>query len=165
MEKLNLWPDLDTDESTKAIFGFVRLLKDELKKNYDGKIDCSLEEVVYREFGMNAMMNRFDDIRKAMGPIEGQTASEIDKEEVCINPPKEYKFMIFNENYFFRVFDIKMGEYFPVDIRPAEGISSKAKKDYYEIDNESSFKQEVLSFLHSKYIKDIIRYMLEIRSV
>lgn len=161
MSELNLWPDLDADESTQCVFDFINVLREELKTKYDGKISCVIEEIIYKDLGIDGVHSAFRELKKIMGPSENLSLAEKNKDAVRIRPPKEYKFIISNDKCYFRLFDIKLGEYFPIMIRPAEGILTNNNYEYYDIKTESDFKQNVVSFLHSKYVKDVIRYLTE----
>lgn len=96
-----------------------------------------------------------------MGPIEEKSATEKGKKPVKIAPPHVLKFMIFSNDYFFRVFDIKMRNFFPIEVKPREGIFPKNKDEFEEIQSMSAFKNFVYNCLNSDYIKDVLRYMTE----
>ena len=161
MDELSLWPDLDSDESTTGAFEFIRKLREELKSKYEGKIDCSFDEIIYQSSSLNWFHHQSIELRKAMSPVQERSQNEKNKKEVCIPLPKECKFVLFNDAFFFRVFDVKIGAFFPVEIRPNEGIVSGQSWDYEEVDSASDFREKVLGYLNSKYVKDVIRYMIQ----
>ena len=94
MSELNLWPNLDSDESTKCVFEFINLLREELNTKYDGKIACAFEEIIYKDLGIDGVHSAFRELKRVMGPSENQSLDEKNKDEVRIQPPKEYKFII-----------------------------------------------------------------------
>ena len=158
MEERNYWPDLDSEEGTKGVFAFIKILNEQIKEKYNNKIQCSLEEISYKTIGINSAVLG---INKLLGPTEEETPLEKGKNKVPVRQTKEFKFLIYNDKYFFRVFDIKIGEFFPVEMKPAEEINDMVK-DYFEIESENVFKQQVYNYLNRKIIKDVIRYMVSL---
>lgn len=156
----NFWPDLDEKINTQCVFDFIRTLTEQIKEKYNGKIKCSLEEISYKTYGISTTQRSIRDIAKLLGPVEENGLIEKDKIKASIRVLKEYKFMLYNDNYFFRVFDLKIGEYFPVEIRPAEEIENKEHK--YEEFYSDNFVNQILSIIHTKTIKDVIRFMIEL---
>ena len=164
MNNKDFWPDLTNGESTKLIRELIKTLNQQLKTKYDGKIDSSFDVIHYKDSGIYAMNQTFAGIARLVGPIEEKDECEKNKEEVKVKPLNEYKFVIFNENYFSRIFDIKFGEFFPVEIRPAEGIIPNQEPKYKEIYNFSELEDVVQNYLQSQHVQDVIRYMLDIHS-
>lgn len=163
MSNDSLWPDLDKDESTKCIYEFIKTLREDLKNRFEGKIDCSFDEIEYKSLGLNGFHETLAGLKNVMSPVQERSFVEKGKEEVRVSPPTERKFVLYNDKYFFRVFDVRLGAYFPVEIKPAEGIVKKQEYDYEEVESSSDFNCRVLSYLNSKYIKDVIRYMISLK--
>lgn len=157
----NYWPDLDEKISTKCVFDFVQTLEEQIKLKYNGVINCSLEEITYKTYGMSATQRIMSDIKKIVGPEEDGGYIEKDRDKVTSRAFKEYKFLLYSSKYFFRVFDIKVGEFFPIEIRPAEEIDN-VKHEYNEYYSEEEFKNKLLSLIRTKTVKDVINFMIEL---
>lgn len=162
MDEQMYWPSLERDESTKCIYEFMALLKEQLKSSFNGRIDCSFDTVTYKSNSFLELSTSVARISKAIDFQQEESLNEKGREAVRIQPPVERKFVLFNDKYFFRVFDMKIGNYFPVEIKPAEGIIVGKDDGYKTIQSESDLKQEVLTYLNSKFIKDVLRYMINL---
>ena len=158
MEK-NYWPDLQSEENTKGIFEFVNILKNQLHSKYDGKLNCSFEKIEYESNGVASLSSAVAGINKIMAPQEEKGVLEKSKKKVDVKKYNEYKFLIYNDNYFFRIFDVKIGEHFPIQMRPGEELSN-IECDYIKVDSLAAFKHEVELYLSNETIKDVISYMI-----
>lgn len=162
MSNENMWPDITADESTKCVFELFNELETQLKAKYDGKIQCQLEATVYKTQGFVSAVQRYHDIVESMtAPIETETGVEEGKEPVHIKSPTECKFIIYDERHFFRILDVKLGEYFPIEIRQARGISPNQDYKYVTVESGAEFRRVVSDCINSSYVKDVIRYMLK----
>ena len=162
MNQYDFWPDLTQDESTKCVFDLVKTLKEQLSKKYGGKIDCSLTEIEYSSSGIYGLNKSLMNISALVGPSEEKSPYEKDKKEIKANPTKEYKFLLVTEDYFSRLFDMEFGEFFPVRIKPTEGLTNGDQKGYMPIHSSDELNSVVLKYLQSQYVRDVIRYMLDI---
>lgn len=161
MGKENLWPDIDdSSESTSGIYAFIKDLKKDMEKKYKGVIRCSFDKITYASYGLNSTFKNFSSIKKLVGPQECKGDSELNKKELTIPEETEFKFLISNNNYFFRVFDVKMSSFFPVEIKPSENIDSNRRSEYEEVLSLEDFKEQVQHYIQTKYVKDMLRYLL-----
>lgn len=162
--KLNYWPDIDKEESTEVVFDFVKMLNKQLEDKYQKSIKCKLSPVQYdSKASLFASKELSNSMKSLLTPIAGlselPSAEEKNKKEVSLPSPKEYKFLVFDDYCFFRVFDIKASNYYPLYIKPAEGIT--INDDYIKVDNQADLERTIYSYLNSQYLKDVIRYMVE----
>lgn len=157
----NYWPEIDdVPELGACVFKFVKELNEQLKAKYNGVISCSLIKKEYTSFGCKGLTKSLESISQLVGPQESKSKIEEARKEVDLPPLNEYKFLIYNKIYFFRVFDIKLGAYFPIEIKPADGIEKNQDPDYIEVRTVEQFEDMVASYLSDPYIRDIIRYMV-----
>ena len=155
----NYWPDLDTKIKTDCVFEFIKTLREQIKEKYNNKIDCSLEEIVYKNYGISGLHKSMCSIKTTLGPEEEQSIVEKNKKEVSVKAFKEYKFILFNDKFFFRVFDMRFGEFFPIGIRPVEELGDVFVQEFQEYYSEETFKSKIISLINTKTVKDVISYM------
>lgn len=164
MNQYDFWPDLTKDENTKCVFDLMKTLKEQLNKKYDGKIDCFLTEIEYSSSGLYEFNKSLKNISVLVGPSEEKSLCEKDKREIRVSPTKEYKFLLVTKDYFSRLFDMKFGEFFPISIKPTEGLVNGNQKGYITISSSDELDKTVFDYLQSQYVKDVIRYMLDIHN-
>ena len=160
MEK-NYWPDLGREENTKEIFKFINILKQQLIDKYNGKLNCSFEEIKYESNGIASMSEAVSHFKRIAIPQETKGSLETSKRKVDVRKCKEFKFLIYSNDYFFRVFDVKIGEYFPIQMRPGEELSN-IDYNYCQVESFDAFRHRVQYYLNNKTIKDVISYMLSL---
>ena len=159
------WPDIKTGENTKSVFDFVNRLALMLEKKFEDKIECKLEEIHFKGSDFYKTISK-------IGQVVSGTPFSIETEPMSLEDGKrkefhmpelrEYKFVIYNKDYFYRVFDIKMSDCFPVFIRPAQDIADTFDtNNYKEIMTENELEEIIALYLKSNVVIRVLSYMLQ----
>lgn len=155
MEKDNLWPSINDVEETNSISSFICKLESELTNQFSGKIKSKFILVEFEESPAEIMEST---IRRIPFNQSKEKSDEIETGRNAVNTKKtkRYKFMIFSDSYFFRVFDIDMGDFFPVFYYPF-GDENKCST----VDSELDLEQRIQITIKSSAVKNAICFILK----
>ncbi len=159
----NPWPSIENVEKTDKVISYFNEISESLKQNYNGKIQSELIEIQY---AANTALPAGERLSALFRPIEKNDESkkevltvEEGKEQVCILKT-DYKYEIFNDHLYYKLFTITIPEYFPLKMRVSFGILED-KETEIEIMNLRDLKDKFTEIVCSDKVRNIIKKMCE----
>ena len=160
----NLWPTIHEGRNTEEILTFLNETIESLKNNYDGKIGaqmCSIEYVL--EDRRSYMEKIYDMLPKNEAPkkfVKNEVESEIEKNRSVAYVAKcSYKYEIYNDKLFYRLFDITIPDFYPVKVEVSSGILAEEAVSL-KINSLAQMRQEFINIVSSEKVKMLITKMI-----
>lgn len=160
----NLWPTIDDVKETNDIFPFLDTTVESLKQSYGGKLKAQYCQIEYILKGVRSMASAFADISQAFSAVDEEN-KYVEKEDVEKGRDaarvivKNYKYEIFNDHLYYKIFTIQVPEFYPINVHVSAGILDKNDKEeeIYSLDSLSALFSKIVS---SSKVKMIISKMI-----
>lgn len=161
----NLWPVIDELKATDDIVPFFDETIDALKEHYDGKIQAQYCQIEYILKGIHSAVSSIVEMSNLVGKpqnncnFEEKKDIEKDRKQVVVSN-KDYKYEIFNDHLYYKLFTINIPEFYPVKISVSAGILDKDNLEM-EISNLDDLKSVFSRIVWSEKVKMIISKMVK----
>ncbi len=155
----NVWPDLNEEMKTTQVVIFVQKLIDDLEDMYEGKIKGKILQIEY-ESNLPKALAYISDMSKKIG-VKEKTYECENTEEIKTFSDKSYKFILYTEKNYYRLFEITVSEFFPVKIYPRNTIFDDEENKPIIVDNQQEFESKIISIIRSEFVRNLIMKMLD----
>ena len=147
----NMWPVIQDIKSTDDIMPFFEETIKSLKDNYDGKINAQICKIEYILKSSKSVLSSFHDMPKLVGPqveedsFEEKIDIEKDRKLAYVNN-YDYKYEIYNDHLYFKLFTINIPEFYPLKIHVSAGLLDKddVEINIYDIDKLKNVFSEIV---------------------
>lgn len=159
----NLWPIIDDIKPTDDVIPFFDLTIESLKETYEGKISAQICQIEYILKDMNSVLSTISNFARMVGPLSVKEAYEEKKDiekdrEQAYIINRDYKYEIFNDHLYYKLFTINIPEYYPLKIHISAGILEKDDVEI-EINDIDKLKNVFLQIVNSDKVRMIIMKM------
>lgn len=161
----NLWPSIDGIRKTEEVMNFFKETTETIKQNYGGKIESKLTKIEFvLKRKTRSLESMHNEMRILTAPIPAKDEYE-EKKEVEIGRDSvvvkcdNYKYEIYNNHLYYKIFNVKIPEFYPVTITASAGILDKDEKDVI-INDLDELKNTFLNIVCSDKIRMIIKKMM-----
>ena len=159
----SLWPIIDDIKSTEDVLPFLNLTIESLRRTYEGKIDAQICQIEYILKNMQSTLSTITNISKIVGSQlldnKYEEKKDIEKErEQAYIVNHDYKYEIFNDHLYYKLFSINIPEYYPLKMRISAGILEKDDKELV-INDIDRLKEVFSQIVNSDKVKMIIMKM------
>ncbi|MBO4283440.1 MAG: hypothetical protein J5958_02350 [Clostridia bacterium] len=160
-----MWPAIDDIKTTEDVLPFLNETINELKGNYNGKINAQVCQIEFILKNLRTTMSVISDISKIVGQStikeEYEEKKDIEKDRTpayVIN--HDYKYEIYNDHLYYKLFTINIPEFYPIKIHVSAGIIEKedVELDVNDLDRLKSVFGEIVC---SDKVRMIIKKMLK----
>ena len=159
-----MWPVIDGIKTTEDVIPFLDDTINLLKKKYDGKIKAQVCQIEFILKNVRTTLSVINDISKMIGKqIEKEKYEEKQDIEKDRSPAyvvnHDYKYEIFNDHLYYKLFNINIPEFYPIKIHVSAGILDKedVEIDINDLDKLKSVFSEIVC---SDKVKMIIKKMI-----
>lgn len=160
----NPWPIVDNISSTSDVLPFLYETSESLKQNYEGKLQSQTAEIKYTFKGLRETVSLISGIsslvEKPKDDPEYEEMKDIEKDrKAAYVANHDYKYEIYNDHLYYKLFTINIPEFYPVTLKAAAGTLDKEEKEV--IINDLDELEEVFSnIVNSDKVRSIIKKML-----
>lgn len=159
----NLWPIIDDIKSTEDVLPFFYLTIESLRRTYEGKIDGQICQIEYILKNMQSALSTINNISKI---VNSQLLDNLYEEKKDIEKEREpvyivnhnYKYEIFNDHLYYKLFTINIPEYYPLKMCISAGILEKDDKELV-INDIDRLKEVFSQIVNSTKVRTIIMKM------
>ena len=146
-----MWPVIQDIKSTDDVMPFFEETIKSLKDNYDGKINAQICKIEYILKSSKSVLSSFHDMSKLIGPqveedsFEEKIDIEKDRKLAYVNN-YDYKYEIYNDHLYFKLFTINIPEFYPLKIHVSAGLLDKddVEINIYDIDKLKNVFSEIV---------------------
>lgn len=159
----NLWPIIDNIKPTDDVIPFFDFTIESLKKNYEGKINAQICQIEYILKNINSSLSTISNLARMVGPLavkehyEEKKDIEKDREQAYILN-RDYKYEIFNDHLYYKLFTINIPEFYPVKMHVSAGILGREDVEI-EINDIDKLKNVFSQIVNSEKVRMIIMKM------
>ena len=147
----NMWPVIQDIKSTDDVMPFFEETIKSLKDNYDGKINAQICKIEYILKSSKSVLSSFHDMSKLIDPqveedsFEEKIDIEKDRKLAYVNN-YDYKYEIYNDHLYFKLFTINIPEFYPLKIHVSAGLLDKddVEINIYDIDKLKNVFSEIV---------------------
>lgn len=160
----NLWPEVDDLESTDDVLSFFNETSALIEKKYGGKIKSQLSPITFILKDLRGVSRFLDDIHRMNTPqqkdyqkVEVKNIEE-GRKSVTVNG-QNYKYEIYNDHLYFKLFTINIPEFYPLKLKAAWGTLGDEDVEI-EINSIEHLRSVFGQIVNSNKVKMIIKKML-----
>ena len=160
----NPWPVVDKAVPSNDAMDYLNETTKIIKDMYNGKLQSSISKVTYVLSGFN----RSAELIKGMKYLVGTEKNDPEyKEQKNIEEGREpayisqnnYKYEIYNDHLYYKLFVLKLSEFYPISIVVSAGILDKEETEI-SVHNIDSLQQIFKKIVQSEKVIAIIKKML-----
>lgn len=161
----NLWPIIDNIKTTEDVIPFLESTIESLKSNYEGKISAQICQIEYILKSVSSTLSALSNIAKVVGPLTSKDQYE-EKKDIEKNRQQavvvncDYKYEIFNDHLYYKLFTINIPEFYPLKIHVSAGIIEKDDVEF-DINDIERLKNVFSQIVNSYKVKMIIMKMIQ----
>lgn len=160
----NPWPIVDSILSTNDVLPFLYKTSEMLKNNYEGKLQSQTAEIKYALKGLRETMSLISGIaslvEKPNVVSEYEEVKDIEKDrKTAYVENHDYKYEIYNDHLYYKLFTINVPEFYPVTLKAAAGTLDKEEKEVC-IESLDELEEVFSNIVNSYKVKSIIKKML-----
>lgn len=163
---MNFWPTIDDVYKTEDAIPFLNDTINELKQKYNGRIQAQLCRIEFVLKSFRSMRSMIEEMSTLVGPQKNEDKYECEEKmdieknrKTAVVANRDYKYEIFNDHLYYKLFTINIPEFYPIKIRAAAGTLEKEDSEVV-IKNLSELKDVFSRIVLSDKVKQIIKKML-----
>lgn len=158
------WPIIDNVSSSDDIIPYFEQTSKTIKLHYDGKIESKISEIKYALEGVRKTISMLNDISVLTEPSANNSkhkeVEDIEKErKPLFILSKDYKYEIYNDHLYYKLFVINISEFYPAIIKVSPGILAREEKEM-SINSLEELKSVFSDIVNSDRVRSIIKKML-----
>lgn len=158
------WPIIDNISSSENVIPYFNDTSETIKQHYDGKIESKISEIKYVLEGVRKAVSMLNDISILTAPPANdpkyKEVEDIEKgRKAAFVKSKDFKYEIYNDHLYYKLFTINIPEFYPVTIKVSPGILTREEKEI-SISNLEELKSVFSDIVNSNKVRSIIKKML-----